>query len=133
MVVLLAGYPVMGAKAVVGEYDIFDFYPQCEYNYDQGMCAASWGVVISKAMSLGNCIKINQAGTAVGVKLSPQNLINCSANVDPCQGFKADGDFAGALDSAQKIGINAQTDDPYTSFTTAEKGKPICKPISHFF
>ena len=107
MVVLLSGAGVMGAKAVVGEYDIFDFYPQCEYPYDQGMCAASWGVVISKAMSLGNCIKLNQDGTAAGVKLSPQNLINCSSNANPCAGFTLDTDFAGALDTAQKTGINA--------------------------
>merc|ERR1711935_39756 len=85
------------------------------------MCSANWAVVVAKAVSLGSCIKANQDGEATGVQVSPQNMINCSKNTDPCAGFSQMEDITGAMDLATKTGLNAVTDEVYTSFTTAKK------------
>jgi len=105
----------------IAEYDIFNYYPQCEITMDMGMCAASWAIVVTKAMSLSTCISQN---LDTPISLSPQNLINCSqsTNQNPCIEYKDSFLLPNALLRAQTNGINNLSTDGYSSFVTGVKG-----------
>ena len=41
---------------VIEQYDMLDYYPQCQIEQFMGMCQAPWAIVISKGVALKKCM-----------------------------------------------------------------------------
>ena len=94
---------------------------------DQGKCAAGYAFAAAKAIEYAN----NIAGRSSGKWLSPQELIDCSANFgnQACNG----GYPSNAITYAVNFGLNYDANYPYKGFQQTCKGTSgLFKPANFF-